>query len=150
MLSFTLKTWREATPAEPYSFYVLNKGNNCGKPAYKPWRNCFMLTAEDSAESEFYYWLTYCSWLTKRFEPYLRGSVIPFITIHHVKEVILESSRHAIIDPNHAKKLLSTMRNLDLVEKHQIEIAYLCKDAKKSAAWEYIRKKPMQAKIPLV
>ena len=108
-----------------------------------------MVTAEDAAEAELYYWICYCAWLTKKFEPYIIGSVVPFIRLLDLRDAILENSRHAVADPNKAGRLLSTFRKLELVELQQEELLVLCKAAKKAAALKFVKREDVQTAIPL-
>ncbi len=74
-----LVTHRPGIAQPKFSFFILNKGNNSGKPLTQPCANCFMAICETEDENEFYYWLCWGLWQAKAFEQLLCGSVIPFI-----------------------------------------------------------------------
>lgn len=60
-------------------FFILNRGNNSGKPLIEPCANCFICECSSIEEKEKAYWLFFALWQGKLFSPLLVGSVIPFI-----------------------------------------------------------------------
>lgn len=66
------------------SFYIQSKGLHSGRPLRKPIANCFVVYSSD----EFLFSRVYCLWVLRKFEYYLRGSVIPFIRICDVIEAL--------------------------------------------------------------
>lgn len=78
-------------------FFILNKGMNSGRPDRSPCTNCFIVTGNSQEEIDRYYWLSYALWITGRFRYYLVGSVIPFIRIDEVRQ-LLESADAAVCD----------------------------------------------------
>jgi hypothetical protein len=77
-----------ATAQSCFTFYILSKGNNAGQPNLTPWVNSFAVHCPNSEALDFYFWLCYSLWQTGRFKSFLRGSVIPFITIHESRQLI--------------------------------------------------------------
>ncbi len=69
-------------------FFILAKGNNAGKPLENPCANCFVIMANNLYEKEYYYWLCYGLWAGGMFRPFLIGSVISFIRISDLNQVI--------------------------------------------------------------
>lgn len=67
-----------------FEFYILCKGNNSGRPMVAPLPNSFTCICTSQEEKDFYFWLCFGLWKGKAFEPYLTGSVIPFICIKEV------------------------------------------------------------------
>ncbi len=63
-------------------FFILNKGNNSGKPLKEPCPNCYVLTVKTDAEAENLYWIALSLWKSKLWHQYLVGSVIPFIRLN--------------------------------------------------------------------
>ena len=86
MCTFILKSYNQKTEIEKPHFFILNKGNNSGKPLVSPCANCFVIQFSNNEDKEQVYWLLYSLWQSKAFYPFLRGSVIPFIVIRDVKE----------------------------------------------------------------
>lgn len=82
-----IKTYKGKHIYQPH-FFILNKGNNCGKPLSAACANCFVCLLNTTEEKEFYYWLCFALWQTSQFSPFLSGSLIPFIHLKNVKDVI--------------------------------------------------------------
>lgn len=91
MQPFTVRCYQPGAPAQAFSFFLLSKGRNTGRPAFTPWANCFGFACapEDTAR---YYWLTYGLWQTGRFRPLLCGSVIEFIHIRDLRNCIRQAA----------------------------------------------------------
>ncbi len=81
-----IKTYNPERPATGHHFYVLCKGNNSGRPSATPCPNCFTVSCDTPETKETLYWLTYAMWKGRAFHPFLRGSVIPFITIRDYRK----------------------------------------------------------------
>ena len=112
-----IKTYNMRTETEPVKphFFVLNKGTNSGRPNSYPYANCFIVITETDEEYNRYYWLVYALWQGKCFIPFLRGSVIEFITIYDFARVVKDSERKV-----NRKRLLfhKTIQMLQDVDKH--------------------------------
>ena len=89
MCTFILKSYNQKLEIEKPHFFILNKGNNSGKPLLAPCPNCFVIQCENESEKEQIYWLSYSLWQSKAFYPLLRGSVIPFVISRDVKSCLL-------------------------------------------------------------
>ena len=113
-------------------FFLLNKGMNCGKPLFQPCANCFVLLADSEKEKEFYYWLCFALWQTKKFEHYLVGSVIPFIHIADLKNVIAEVKGKADKKPAQYQKSLALLIDIDRKSRILAEQLQLIAQVKKA------------------
>jgi len=72
-------------------FYIQSKGSNAGKPLKEPAPNCFAIFTDHSKLlPEYFYYMVLAAWQQGVFKPYLKGSVIPFLTIDSFKKVIFE------------------------------------------------------------
>jgi len=80
----TLKCFNPAQQPGAYEFYILSKGNNAGRPMRQSCPNCFVMSFDDHEERESYYWTCFAMFQARIFEPYLTGSVIPFLRINDV------------------------------------------------------------------
>ena len=69
------------------SFFIQSKGKHSGRPLRKPKPNCFAVYTDN----ENLYELVYALYISRRFEYYLIGSVIPFIRLKDVNTVITEA-----------------------------------------------------------
>ncbi|HOX81968.1 MAG TPA: hypothetical protein PLJ60_06105 [Chryseolinea sp.] len=84
-----IKTYRTTDEFKNQNhFFILSKGNNSGKPLLDPCPNCFVVTANNLEEREYFYWLCYGLWAGGFFRPHLTGSVISFIRVTELHQVI--------------------------------------------------------------
>jgi hypothetical protein len=139
MKQFTLKTYRNSASVELNSFYILNKGMNSGRPHPKPFVNSFTFIAESPEEMEIFYWITFAAWQGKLFHPYIKGSVIPFVIILDVGEVINEASKRCIANPERVSNLLKSFHTLNQLEFKYERLAKLTTEAKRAAALRFIK-----------
>lgn len=84
-------------------FFILNKGNNSGKPLKEPCPNCFVITVKTDEEAENLYWIALSLWKSKLWHQYLVGSVIPFIRLNEFKTTF--RNKVLIIYKEHNKHL---------------------------------------------
>lgn len=124
MKSFRLKTHRPETTYTIPHFFILNKGLNSGKPLCTPCPNCFVCLLENDADREFLYWLCFGLWRSKSFHYFLRGSVIPFITIHEMRKHLIESELKA---SNKVQAFEKAIQALRLLEIHEEKIKFSLK-----------------------
>lgn len=123
---YTLTTYREGMKA---TFYIQTKGMNSGKPLRTPIANC--VCVHTSIPNLFE--IVFALYKGKLFYPHIGGSVIPFIRIRELKEVIDAGLRK--YDPKHNEKLKS-IESIELLlaslsEKlrlyNQMQV-YLCRE----------------------
>ena len=100
-----------------HSFYVLNKGDNSGKPLEQPCTNCFIVTCATASEREFWFWLSWGLWQSNRFHPQLRGSCVQFIAINDYREVIAAGAARAATNHPKFTEAVNTMRLLEQLEQ---------------------------------
>lgn len=116
MLSITVKTHCENASYKQPHFYILNKGNNSGKPLNQPCPNCFVCLCSSEEEKEQLFWLMFGLCQGKKFYPYLCGSVIPFLKIKDVKDVLKKLSLHCAANPEQCKKKIATIQKVQIVK----------------------------------
>lgn len=119
--------------------FLLNKGMNSGRPHPKPFVNCFTFIADNPEEMEMFYWITFAAWQAKLFQPYLKGSVIPFITIMDMGQVINEASKRCIVNPDRVSNLLKTFHTLNQLEFKYDRLIKLTTEAKRAAVLKFIK-----------
>jgi hypothetical protein len=81
---------------QPFVFYILSKGDNAGKPSLplggvgggSPWTNSFAVICQNHQYLNFYYWLVYGLFKTGKFKTRHRGSVILFVNINDIRDLI--------------------------------------------------------------
>lgn len=141
MKSFLIKTHRpEGNYSKPH-FFILNKGLNSGKPLDSPCPNCFICITENQADKDFMYWLCFGLWRSKSFHYYLKGSVIPFITIDDIKKLIQESSTKASINEKAFEKSIQSLKLLDVNER-KIKLTLKMIDTARQAIFSEVMKDP--------
>jgi len=118
MTTFQLNTHRPGrTYATPH-FFILSKGNNSGKPLTTPCPNCFVMQLTSDADKEHFYWLTYALFRSRAFEQFLRGSVIPFVVLPEVRNLIRQSfSRSA----HRLPQLTTVVQKVQALDRLQIQ-----------------------------
>jgi hypothetical protein len=109
---FQLHCYSATNNRPPFSFYILCKGLNSGKPLQEPCPNCLVLTAANQTDCEFYYWLCWGLWQARKFHFYIRGSVIPFVRICDVKECIEKHEQILSDKPGDLQKCIAVFKNL--------------------------------------
>jgi hypothetical protein len=137
MKPFTIKTHKMKNTYIENHFFILSKGLNAGKPLDKPCPNCFVLFAKSEEEKNKLYWLCFGLWQGNFFQPFLTGSVIPFIRLDDLKTVVIEALSK--INSCEFEKSISIMQGL---QKHQENISKqleLIKQAKKSLMYKMLR-----------
>ena len=100
MSNFEIKTHRSGKTYNTPHFFILSKGLNSGKPLDKPCPNCFVITTAAEPTRESLYYLCLSLKTGQYFSYYLKGSVIPFISISDAKKVIKNLSNPLIFQTN--------------------------------------------------
>lgn len=140
MKTYSIKTYRSGFETKNPHFYILNKGMNSGKPLEMPCANCFSLSCSSEADKEFYYWLLFGLWRTKAFHPFLKGTVIPFITLTDLKKCIQTGSEHANQDLEKYQKNIKALKFLDLKEKQFHQNLQLIEETRRMIFYKYRRR----------
>jgi hypothetical protein len=115
-----IRCYHSAASINPHVFYILCKGPNAGKPGFKPWVNCFAVVCNNKQNFDFFFWLIYGLWRDGRFKIRQRGSVIPFINLDDVRELIREVAPAIQPDWNKYQKILES---LSLLEQKKASLA---------------------------
>jgi hypothetical protein len=132
-----ITTYNAGQKRSPFAFFILNKGMNSGKPLEHPCPNCFTFNAADQAEKDHYYWLCFGLWQSKSLHPYLNGSVIPFIHLRELNQVISQASEKAQANPGSFQKTVEALKILDQHEKQYHRNLLLISEAKKAIFVNY-------------
>jgi hypothetical protein len=136
-----ITTHNPAAPRTEHEFYILNKGYNAGKPLHHPCPNCFTCQASSLEEKELYYWLCFGLWQGRAFRPYLIGSVIPFIRLNDLLQVLNHSGIQAIAEPAAFKVLVDTLNLLESREKVMKNTLTLLGEAKRATVHHYLTRR---------
>ena len=109
-----IRCYHSNTNEQPLMFFILSKGENAGKPGLKPWANSFSVLCNNQKSFDFYFWLMYGLYKADKFKPRLRGSVIPFVNLNDIKDVLKEVVPGIVPNWMQFQKILNAM---DLLEK---------------------------------
>ena len=132
MCTFILKSYSQKSEIEKPHFFILNKGNNSGKPLLSPCPNCFVIQFQSEMEKEQIYWLLYSLWQSKAFYPYLRGSVIPFVVLRDGKECLADAMEKMEASPRQFQKAVEALQSLEAMENKFRQNLKLIQLAKRS------------------
>jgi hypothetical protein len=101
------------------TFYIQAKGLHSGRPLYKPIKNCFAVYSD----SPLLFAFTFALWKGRCFEPFIGGSVIPFIRLADVRKILtlcLDEQKNDI------SKELTTIQKIDeLLKLKNDQISHL-------------------------
>ena len=129
MCTFNLKSYNQKNEISKPHFFILNKGNNSGKPLIAPCPNCFVIQFDNQEDKECIYWILWGLWQSKAFYPLLRGSVIPFITIRDFQKLLIKTLNQL---PNHelVMKVVEALNKFQTLEDEYHQKIKLLADAK--------------------
>ncbi|MCG2420509.1 hypothetical protein K8089_15920 [Aequorivita sp. F47161] len=120
MKTFKIKTHRPGAHYKTPHFFILNKGNNTGRPSYGPVSNSFVVFANSKEENEQLYWICNILFTGQYFKPRLVGSVIPFIHIGQIHYLLKKATKN--YDGYHWNgrfKALKKLQNISEYLKYQ-------------------------------
>jgi len=120
-----------------FAFFILNKGMNSGKPMEHPCSNCFTFNASSQEEKDHFYWICFGLWQSRSFHQHLIGSVIPFIRLHELSQVINKASEKAQASPANFQKTVEALKILNQHEKQYHRNLLLISEAKKAIIANY-------------
>lgn len=126
------------TYTQPH-FFILSKGNNSGKPMEKPCPNCFVCICSDEEEKRHLFWLFYGLWQGMFFHPFITGSVIPFVRLDDIKQVVKEALLKIELNPQQFSKNISTMQALSQYDEAISSQIKLIKQAKKILMYQVLK-----------
>ncbi|HEY1039514.1 MAG TPA: hypothetical protein VGF30_08930 [Bacteroidia bacterium] len=139
MRKLKIKTHKAKNTYQNPRFFILNKGNNSGKPMETPCPNCFVCLCKDEEEKQCLYWLFYGLWQGMYFNPFLTGSVISFIRLDDLKNVAETSLAKIELQPQQFNKNISMVQLLDEKAKVVQEQIKLIKQAKKALMYQVLK-----------
>ena len=115
-----LRCYNPAKQTAPFQFFIQNKGYNSGKPHLKHLTYFFTASFNSDDECEEYYWLVYALWQSGLFRPFLYGSVVEYIRITDLAELI---EIHAGLLQRKRERFMAALEQVVQIElkKTQIE-----------------------------
>lgn len=120
-------------------FFILSKGNNSGKPLNIACPNCFICVCRTEEEKQQLFWLFYGLWQGSFFQPFMTGSVIPFIRINDVKMVAARALEKVAMQQEQFNKNLSLVQLLDDKSKTMMEQIKNIKQVKKALMYQVLK-----------
>ena len=138
MCTFILKSYNQKSEIKKPHFFILNNGNNSGKPLSAPCPNCFVIQFQNEIEKEQVYWLMYSLWQSNAFYPFLRGSVIPFVVLRDVKSCLSAALNKVDENPTQFEKAVAALQSLEAMEKQSKQNLLLISQAKRMLFYKYL------------
>ena len=132
MRTVQLKTFNKNFNYEGYYFFILNKGLNSGKPLKNACANCFICLADSEEQKEQLYWLCYGLWHSKAFHYYLKGSVIPYISIDELNQCLSKSFLKSNANKQEFEKAIQLFKHLEKLEIQFEKNLQLIKDTRRA------------------
>ena len=125
----------EANPGE-YIFYIQSHGNNSGRPLLTPIRNCWEVRTKRSVDFE----IMYIIFESKILQPFIGGSVIPFLRLSDYKNIIKPILQNAIHEHRIINEHYLQIRKIEENIQHQDKIKNLLNLMRKTISNEVFRK----------
>lgn len=113
MSTFELKTHQVGKTYSNPHFFILNKGLNSGKPLLKSCANCFVVTTTTEEVKHALFHLSIMLQIGGFYAYYLKGSVIPFISIDDCRNTLKNS-------------FISLLNNEFQLQKHINIVSAIC------------------------
>ncbi|MFL0351967.1 hypothetical protein E1J38_007980 [Seonamhaeicola sediminis] len=98
MSTFELKTHQIGRIYSQPHFFILNKGQNSGKPLINPCPNCFVVTVPTEEEKNTLYHLSMMLQIGGFYAYHLKGSVIPFISVNDCRNTLKDGYNSMLIE----------------------------------------------------
>lgn len=137
MLKFIIKTHRKDTIYKKPHLFLLNKGMNSGKPQKEPFTNSFVIIFENESDFDTINLTAYALWKTKFWHQFLKGSVIPFLSLNDVRKEFSIKVNQEINDHEEHLKNVQTLKLLEQSEKRFHENLNLINDMRRVILYRY-------------
>ena len=140
MLKFIIKTHKKGAFYTKPHLFLLNKGMNSGKPQKEPFTNSFVIIFENEADFDTINLTAYALWKTKFWHQFLRGSVIPFLSLQDIRKEFSIKVNQEIKDHEEHVKSVQALKLLEQSEKRFHENLNLINDMRRIILYRYISK----------
>jgi hypothetical protein len=137
MMNFIVKTHKKDTIYNKPHFFVLNKGMNSGKPQNEPFTNSFVLVFQTEAQKEDIFWIAMSLWKSKFWVPFLRGSVIPFLSLYEFKKEFNTKATRLMREHELHHKNIQTLKLLQEQENHHKKNIHLINELRNAILMRY-------------
>jgi hypothetical protein len=135
-----IRRYREGAVIPPHSFFILCKGSNAGKPGFQPWTNSFIVVCPHEEYFNFYFWLIYGLFQSGKFNVRHRGSVIPFVNLTDVRDILREVAPLIHPDWSRFKQILSTLESIKKLKDNLAQQIIATNNLQRSLLEKYFAK----------
>lgn len=126
MLKHKIKTHKSGKMYNQPHFFILNKGLNSGKPFRHYVCNSFVFLADNNDERDFYYFVLLGIWELRLLRPYLKGSVIEFVRLGDVIDVLDETLNAVNTGSRSFSDVQKSLVQIDALQSNlQSQLTYL-------------------------
>ena len=140
MLKSKIKTHKSGAIYKQPHFFILNKGLNSGKPFRHYVVNSFVFLADNNDERDFYYFMLLGIWELRLLRPYLKGSVIEYVRLGDVIDVIDETLNSVNSGNRSFSDVQNTLAQIEALQANlQTQFDYLMQ-LRKSLFYKYLKK----------
>jgi len=140
MIKSKIKTHSQGKMYNQPHFFILNKGLNSGKPFNHYVCNSFVFLADNKEEKEFYYFLLLGLWELRLFRKHLKGSVIEYIRLGDVIDVIDETLNSVNTGNCSFSDVQNSLAQIEALQINlQKQLDYLMQ-LRKSLFYKYLKK----------
>jgi hypothetical protein len=137
MLKFIIKTHKKDTIYTKPHLFLLNKGMNSGKPQKEPFTNSFVIIFENESDFDTINLTAYALWKTKFWHQFLKGSVIPFLSLQDIRKEFSMKVNQEIKDHEQHLKSVQALKLLEQSEKRFHENLNLINDIRRVILHRY-------------
>ena len=140
MLNFIIKTHNRGTIYTKPHLFLLNKGLNSGKPQKEPFTNSFVIIFENEDDFDTINLTAYALWKTKFWHQFLRGSVIPFLSLYDIRKEFSIKVNQEVKDHKEHLKNVQALKLLEQSEKRFNENINLINDMRRVILYRYCKR----------
>lgn len=141
MLKSKIKTHKSGTIYKQPHFFILNKGLNSGKPFRHYVCNSFVFLADDKDERDFYYFMLLGIWELRLLRPHLKGSVIEYVRLGDVVDVIDETLNTVNTGNRSFADVQNSLAQIEALQSNlQLQLSQLMQ-LRKALFHKYLRRK---------
>lgn len=128
MQNFTIKIHRVGTIYTKPHLFILNKGNNSGKPRKEPYTNSFVILFQNEQDCEDMLNIAESLMKSKYWQQFLCGSVIPFLRLPDFKRQLIPKAKIMMEEYEEHLKEVEALKLKALKEKQFLENMNLIND----------------------
>ncbi len=140
MLNFTIKIHRVGTIYPKPHLFILNKGNNSGKPRKEPFTNSFVILFQNEQDCEDMLNIAESLWKSKYWHQFLCGSVISFLRLPDFKKELIPKAKIMMEEYEEHLRIVEELKFKALKEKQFQENMNLINDYYRVVLHRYSRK----------